>query len=481
MIPPPIHRLSQLIPLPPGYDRAIAGVALDSREIRPGYVFLACQGGKAHGREHIAAAIAAGAAAILLEDGGEPALRGGIPCIPIPHLRRRVSELAGTFYGHPARALKLAGVTGTNGKTSITHFMAQALPQPCGLIGTLGYGIYGDLQAGQHTTPDAARLQAALAEIRAGGAAHAVMEVSSHALDQGRVDGLEFHTAIFTNLSRDHLDYHGTMQAYGAAKRRLFHWHGLRYAVINLDDEFGRRLDVPAGVERIGYSLHDASAEIYCPAWQPEAGGSRLQVRTAAGAGEITVPLIGEFYVSNVLAALGGLLSLGMDWDSARASLQALRPVPGRMERYHAAGKPMAVIDYAHTPDALERVLQSLRRYCQGRLWCVFGCGGERDPGKRPIMGNIAQEWADQAIVTDDNPRHEDSAAIIQAILTGMEHPMSATVLPNRREAIEFALNSARPDDVVLIAGKGAETYQQIGSHKFPFSDREIVAQWLAG
>jgi UDP-N-acetylmuramoyl-L-alanyl-D-glutamate--2,6-diaminopimelate ligase len=475
-----MKKLSELLAVPLAHDCAIGGLAQDSREVKPGDLFLAFRGQHFDGERFIGPAIQAGAVAVLVEgEAGEIELRGGVPCIPYPDLTRRAGELAARFYDDPTRAMQVIGVTGTNGKTSISHFLAQSLPAPCGLLGTLGYGIYGQLRKGAFTTPFAPDLQQLFHALRQAGVSRAVMEVSSHGLDQGRVAGVHFETAIFTNLSRDHLDYHGSMEQYGAAKRKLFHWPGLKRAVINLDDAFGRELltDLPPGLEVLRYSLDNPRAEIHCRRITPLADGYELAVITPWGETNLRSPLWGHFNLSNLLATLAMLVPHGSSLAQASQRLSALSAVPGRLEHYARPGSPRLVIDYAHTPDALEKVLSALREHCQGKLWCVFGCGGERDAGKRPLMGELAERLADRVIVTDDNPRGEDPAEIIAQILAGMSQPEHAWVLADRRQAITYAFCEAAAEDVILIAGKGAEETQHIGDRLLPFSDRRLAAE----
>jgi UDP-N-acetylmuramoyl-L-alanyl-D-glutamate--2,6-diaminopimelate ligase len=477
--------LSDLISIPADYDRPLRGLTLDSRHCAPGMVFFACQGLHTHGKNFIPAAIRAGVAAVMVEEA--PAgvrWEHGVPYLSVPNLSQRAGELAARFYGHPSHALRVVGVTGTNGKTSITHFLAQSLShasmQPCGLLGTLGYGVYGAMEEAAHTTPDALQLHSHLARIREHGARYVAMEVSSHALDQGRVNGVFFHTAVFTNLSRDHLDYHHTLAAYAAAKKRLFTWSGLRCAIINHDDTVGREIYAALSpkIRAYRYSITDSSAEIYCSRVRPLPQGFDLEITTPQGTAEVCLPLWGTFNIANALATLGALLALDMSLPEASAKLAQLRPVCGRLEHFHSAQNPTVIVDYAHTPDALAHTLQALRSHCAGRLWCVFGCGGARDRGKRPLMGAAAAHYADEVIITSDNPRTEDPDAIIADILPGMG-TCAYHIICERATAIAFALNHATPADVVLIAGKGHETYQEIAGKRYPFSDRTHVCHLL--
>lgn len=454
--------------------RAGALVA-DSRRVQPGDIFLAMPGDVHDGRQHIRAAVAAGAAGVVWQAEGHawPADLG-LPNWPVAGLRRHVAELAAAWWGDPSAALWTIGITGTNGKTSCSHWLAGCLGRlgrPTAVIGTLGNGFPDALAGASHTTPDAVTLQGLLAGFRAAGAAGVAMEVSSHALDQGRVAGVHFDVAVLTNLSRDHLDYHGDMGAYAHAKTRLFDWPGLGWAVLNQEDELGRRLYADlAGraVERLGYGM--AAGEVRGSDLRLAADGLSMTVATPWGRGELVAPLLGRFNADNLLACLAALLASGIALDDALASLCEVRPAPGRMHRVAGpVGVPAVVVDYAHTPDALEKTLAALRPLTAGRLICVFGCGGGRDKGKRPLMGEVAARLADLALVTSDNPRHEDPAAIIAAIRAGMDG--REQVIADRAAAIAAAIAAAAPGDLVLIAGKGHEDYQEIGGERRPFSD----------
>ena len=505
LAPRPIWRLSDVLAgfavadLEAGEDVAISGLALDSRRIQPGWLFLACQGGQGHGLDFAAQARARGAAAIAAEPGypwEAVTMAGlgaslGLPVIPVPDLLHQASRLAGRFLGEPSTHLRVLGVTGTNGKTSVTHYLAQALAGDisCGLIGTLGVGFPDDLEPAAHATPDPVSLQEALAWLRERGARAVAMEISSHALDQGRATGVRFSHAIFTNLSRDHLDYHGDMASHGLAKRSLFQFPGLEWAILNLDDFLSPSIlgELAAGVKVGGYSLN-AMLEVpkTCEVWArlrdlvPSPGGMRLELETSAGAASLELGLIGRFNAANVMAVLLVLLSRGLDLDRALRALAKVRGVPGRLERFGGAGAPLVVVDLAHTPDALEQTLLNLRAHARGRLICVFGCGGDRDAGKRPLMGAVAERLADQVLLTDDNPRREEGHDIIDQILGGMKQPARAAIERRRGLAIRRAIATAGRDDVVLVAGKGHETLQDLGDRQVHFSDRAQVQQALA-
>jgi len=475
-------------------DSAVSGLALDSRRVQAGDLFLAVAGTQTHGLQHARQAIALGAAAVAWEPVdadtslAEMAALLPVPVVAVPDLGRSVGLLADRFYGHPSRGLFMIGVTGTDGKTSCCHFIAQALnsdDRRCGVIGTLGYGLYGELSAATHTTPDALTVQQTLSSMQQQGARCVVAEVSSHAMDQGRVRGVTFDLAVLTNLTRDHLDYHGNVEAYAEAKRKLFNTEGLRYAVINADDRFGSALldAIPPGVAPIAYRLENEPFRTRFPAqWvigrnlQFDVNGLRMDVMTPWGSGTLQCGLLGRFNASNLLATLASLCVSGLPFAEAMRRLAATRTVPGRMERFDMGrNRPLVVVDYAHTAGALEAALQSLRAHCTGRLWCVFGAGGDRDHGKRSMMGAAAERFADHVVLTDDNPRTEDAATIVEDICAGLKQPAAVQIEHDRSHAITLALQHAGADDIVLIAGKGHETVQLVGNKALPFSDRERV------
>ncbi len=482
-----------------GMDPVIGSVTMDSREVTPGCLFLACAGTRTHGLQYLSQAIEQGAVAIAWEPDARWTVEAvaqliddpQLPLVRVAGLGRQVSHIASRFYADPSADLYLIGITGTNGKTSCAQFLAQAL-QPdlrCGIIGTVGNGFPGALQAGSHTTPDPVRLQSLLAEFRAQGAAAVAMEVSSHALDQGRTEAVRMDVAVLTNLSRDHLDYHGDMAAYGAAKKRLFRAPGLAAAIINLDDELGRKLvnELAGGPRVIGYSRGQGAPTRALDSWihgeilSIDDNGMRIAVSSSWGRAEFNTPLLGDFNVSNLLAVLGVLLYRGVPLEHAARRLQQLQGVPGRMQRFGGGTQPLVVVDYAHTPDALEHVLRALRDHTRGRLVCVFGCGCYRDRGKRPQPNAQTSRLADVTLVTDDNPRTEDGDRIVAGILAGMQRPGRARVIRDRARAISDAIGSAVAGDLVVVAGKGHETTQQVGDTKFPFSDAQQVMRALQG
>ena len=460
---------------------AVGGLVGDSRKAMPGTVFAAYPGETRDGRDFIAQAVAQRVDGVLWEADHyqwDPAL--DMPNAGVLGLRTRIGEIAAHVYGDPSRALHMVGVTGTNGKTSVAHWIAQAFSQvgrKTAVIGTVGNGFPGALTPALNTTPDAIELQQRLAHYRQQGAAACAMEVSSHGLAQGRVNGTRFNVAVLTNLSRDHLDYHGSMENYADAKARLFSWPGLEWVVVNVDDEFGRRLEGetrPArfagyGFQRgavVGEKLHLSQA------------GLHLQVRTDWGNAEFDAPLLGRFNAANLLAVLTTLLVSDVSLADACQALAHVEAPPGRMQTLGGNAHPLVVIDYAHTPDALEKVLATLREVVGGgRLICVFGCGGNRDKGKRPLMGRAVVKGADEAWVTSDNPRNEDPRHIIDDILSGMEG--RPHVEPDRARAIFEAIGGAHQGDVVVIAGKGHEDYQEIAGERLPFSDVSVAKRAL--
>ena len=493
-----LDRLGQLgVPL--------ADLTADSRAVKMGSIFVAYPGTVLDGRDFIGEAIVRGASAVLWEhrdfswdEDWE------IPNLGVDNLRSRISEIAGHISGNPSDALWVAGVTGTNGKTSVSQWIAgalDALGRRSAVLGTLGNGLVGERIEAKNTTPDPIVLQRLLADYRRRGARNVAMEVSSHGLDQERVAGIKYDVAIFTNLTRDHLDYHGTMEAYKEAKFALFSARGLTHAVINVDDpvgvEFATRL-ASSGLELITYGCRSRGngnpaapgdgldARLRGHDIRLSEAGVRFRVESDWGSGEVVCGVLGAFNVSNLLAVLGALIAKGIAFDDAVAAVRHLQPVPGRLERLGGAAAPLVVIDYAHTPDALDKALAALRPMVAAghRLVCVFGCGGDRDPGKRVLMGEAAARLADEIVVTSDNPRNEDPHRIIEQVLGGIPKGR-AEAIEDRQVAIFSAVHRARAGDVVLLAGKGHETYQEIAGTRHPFNDREVagaaLAQWEAG
>jgi UDP-N-acetylmuramoyl-L-alanyl-D-glutamate--2,6-diaminopimelate ligase len=480
------HRLDQLLQgiadTASAGDIVVSGLNLDSRRVRPGDAFFALRGTREHGIKFAAIAVQRGARVVLAEAPAPSETALDVPVLWIDNLHGRVGDIAARFFGEPSAALSVIGVTGTNGKTSTVQLLAHALEHlghRAATIGTLGAGLHGKLQAGERTTPDAIEVQGLLAEFRAEGATHVAMEVSSHALEQGRVGAVKFDVAAFTNLTRDHLDYHGSMEAYGAAKAKLFVWPSLHAAVINIDDAFGRELaaKLPANVRALRYSATgDDQADIAATAVATSSEGLNFVLRTPWGERPVSSRLLGRFNVANLLTVVGCLGALGEPFESIVQAVEAMEPVNGRMNRLGGFGnEPLVVVDYAHTPDALEQALTALRAHCAGQLICVFGCGGDRDAGKRPVMGEIAERLADSIVVTDDNPRSEDGDAIVAQIVAGLSRPGQAKVERDRAAAIRWAVTRAKAGDVVLVAGKGHETYQESIAGKRPFDDFAVA------
>jgi UDP-N-acetylmuramoyl-L-alanyl-D-glutamate--2,6-diaminopimelate ligase len=461
----------------------IEGLGLDSRSIQPGQAFIAVAGEKTHGMEHVAQAEARGAR-VVIHDGLAPVPAMSIPAVAVPGLGQRLSSLGARFFHAPSDQLTVAGITGTNGKTSTAHFIAQAWQRTsadAGMIGTIGHGPLDQLKPATMTTPDPISLQAMLSECIDQGVEKVAMEVSSHALDQGRCDDVAFDAAVFTNLSRDHLDYHGSMDAYEAAKRRLFTDCRPRFAVINHDDPAGKSLirHVAQSTQVLSYGTNGAS-ELRAAILAMDSSGMTLSIASPWGGGKLHTGLFGAFNVSNLMAAAGTLALLGMPWNQVMHQLEIMHPVPGRM---HCLGgeinQPVVVVDYAHTPDALEQALMALRSHLHGRLVCVFGCGGDRDSGKRPMMAKAAESLADRIVLTTDNPRNELPEGIIEDMLAGLEEPGNAEVITDRATAIRQAIHDSRPGDIVLIAGKGHEAWQEAAGRKIPFSDEASVRSAL--
>lgn len=475
---------------------SISGLSQDSRTIKPGDIFFAYPGQSVDGRQYISHAIKNGAAAVAMESNeisGLSHFEGEykVPVVPIENIQNKLSALASRFYRDPSKDMLVFGVTGTNGKTSISHFLTEIgekLGYRAAMIGTLGYGALNSLQKTLHTTPDAIEIQRIFAELRDKGIHWVAMEVSSHGLDQGRVNAIQFETAFFSNLTRDHLDYHGSMEAYGAAKAKLFHLPGLKHAVINCDDKFGWQLlhRLPVRVKRYGFSAlghigEGAFPVIHSVQSHLNASGITASISSPWGQGILQSRLMGRFYLSNLLAVLTQLGIMGCDFQDILHLVSTLQPIPGRMQPLGHVGRyPLIIVDYAHTPDALKQVLLALREHCTGNLWCVFGCGGDRDKGKRPEMGAIAEQYSDYVVITNDNPRTEDPLQITNEIKAGILMPQKVVIEHDRFQAILHAIQSAKSDDIVLIAGKGHENYQIIGTEKKPFSDVIAVQMILA-
>jgi len=475
----------------------VTHLVADSRRIKPGDTFVAYPGATVDGRKFIGQAIANGANAVIWEaknftwnDSWH------VPNLAVEDLRMQSGSLADHVYASPSQKLWVVGVTGTNGKTTCSHWIARSmneLGRKSAVLGTLGNGMPESLQPTANTTPEAINVHGLMAEYVKQGVTSVAMEVSSHALDQGRVNAMHFDVALLTNLSRDHLDYHGDMQTYAAAKRKLFNWPKLKHAVLNLDDAFGAELAEDLrdkSVEVTGYGLNEESLQlaerlgirmVFGGHLKMDAQGMSLHINSSWGHAELNSHLMGRFNASNLLGVLAALLVSGIELSAAVKELEQQKAVAGRMQTLGGKAKPTVVVDYAHTPDALEKVLQALIEVTKplgGNVICVFGCGGDRDRGKRPIMGSIATKLADECIITSDNPRTESPKAIIDAILFGVEGRYQ--VIEDRAHAITRAISVARAIDTVLIAGKGHEDYQEINGIKHPFSDSEVVRRALS-
>lgn len=466
----------------------VTGLALDSRIIKAGDLFIALSGAKQHGLVFAEIAINKGACAVLFDPAEEGRRLAEhiteIPVVAAENLNRVLGQLAARFYDAPFSDLEVIGITGTNGKTSCSQFLGQLLDD-CGIIGTLGWGEWGRLNRTVNTTPDALTVQQILATFVNEKKKTVAMEVSSHGLDQGRVNGVHFKGAVYTNISRDHLDYHGTMDEYLKAKLKLLQMPGLQFTVINLDDPSCETIAAatPESVRVWGVSAKGkcctSGETVKAENLQLGADGIGFEANWRGQKQNICAPLYGDFNVENVLCVLAAMLALGYSLTDSATKLASLKPVVGRMERCGGRGNDMNVfVDYAHTPDALYRVLESLRKHCAKNLWVVFGCGGNRDAGKRPQMGGIAEQWADRVIVTDDNPRFESNTEIAREIMAGCKLG-KAIVIQDRKRAIQHAIASASEQDCIVIAGKGHENYQEINGIQYPFNDKHIAEDAL--
>lgn len=485
--------LDGIADIPAGSNVEITSMTLDSREVTKGCLFVALKGTQQHGLAYAKTAEKLGAVAIISEVGVDsPLVSLAIPKFEIANLREYLGLIADRFYQSPSQFLKMVGITGTDGKTSVSHFMAQALSvdsNQCAVIGTLGIGTLKKLKKATHTTPDVINVHRSLSEIKQQGVSTIAMEVSSHALDQGRVANVQFDVAVLTNLTRDHLDYHGTLEAYAEAKEKLFYWPSLKAVVLNLDDGFGRKILTKVnGLVNlvIGYGVGNVDdypqGSLVAENAKFSVNGMSAQVCYGDEKGELNVSVLGRFNLSNLLATLGAMLGLGISLDDALGQLNKVQTVSGRMEKVSSSGENvLAVVDYAHTPNALETVLKALREHTEQNLICVFGCGGDRDTGKRPLMAAIAEQYADSVIVTDDNPRSENPEKIMKDIVTGLKQPEKVMIEHDRASAIRQALQQAKTGDAVLIAGKGHENVQILATGTVPFSDREQANKVLEG
>jgi len=472
--------------------RVITGMSLDSRTLTVGDLFFALADDASIRAQHIERAITVGVAAVCVDAASTLSIAtikqladADVELVILETLKAKVARLAAAFYHYPSVDMTVMAITGTNGKTSVSHFIAQALENAgyaCGVIGTLGNGRLGALKHNGMTTPDPVYLQAMLAEMRDAGVKYVVLEASSHALQQGRLSSVDINYAVFTNLSRDHLDYHQSMAEYAAAKRQLFCFKSLQAAVLNLDDEFGREL-LPLLAEKqlktLKYSCQSTESDLFASQIRAHVNGLQFVLNGYQYAQPIQTRLLGRFNVENMLAMAAMLTLLGWSESEVVQSLEQLSSVDGRMQMLASELQPSVVIDFAHTPDALQKALQGMRQHLNttSRLWCVFGCGGERDSGKRPLMGAIASDLADKIVVTDDNPRNESSEQIIKQILAGCDRNADVSIEADRQRAIEHAVMTSSLQDMVLIAGKGHEQYQEKLGIKMPFNDYEIALQ----
>ena len=464
------------------FNQQFTSITADSRQVKVGSLFLAYPGVHSDGRDYIAKAIEAGALGVVWEGSGFTWNNAWqVANVAVDGLKHQVGDIAAEFYRYPSHKLGVIGVTGTNGKTSVSQWIAQALSalgQKTAVIGTIGNGFVDAQAESVNTTPDAILLQAMLDDFKRHGADAVAMEVSSHGLHQGRLNGVTFDLAVLTNLSRDHLDYHETMEEYAAAKEKLFSWQGLGMAVLNADDDFGKAVTASLkaqGKPVMTYGLN--AGDVRGASLLLQQRGLAMQVTTPWGEALVNAPVIGRFNAYNVLAVLATLLAFEVSLDDAVAAIAKIKPVLGRMQQFGGEDKPLVVVDYAHTPDALEKVLSTLREQAQGKLICVFGCGGDRDAGKRPLMGTVAARLADRVIVTSDNPRSENPEQIIQQIVRGMvDLPL---IEADRAMAIHQAVQLAHQGDIVLVAGKGHENYQEIAGVRLPFSDADVVTSAL--
>ena len=477
-----------LISIPHSLDRTIQGMTQDSREASSGYLFVTS------GDQYIEHAISQGVCVVLQNTAEVNAFyQTTSDCLIIflPQLTEKLFYIASRYYQSPAKHLRLIGVTGTNGKTSCTHFLASVLENlhvSCGLMGTLGSGFYNKLEPSAFTTPNVIEIQRVLRRLVDQGAQMAAMEVSSHGIDQSRIQGLQFEVGVFTNLAREHLDYHGNIETYARVKQRFLEEDQTKKLVINVDDKKGSQwmhaLSLKKPVTVYGLHCHSSLPSQVSFVWadhiQAHAQGITASIASSWGQGEVHLPLLGTFNLSNALAVLAVLCLLDIPFEEALAQLYTLKTVPGRMQLIDGVDQSQVVIDYAHKPEALQKVLEAVRANCKGRLICVFGCGGDRDKGKRPEMAAVAESLADEVILTNDNPRHESPIAIAEDAMKGFKRPDQVLLELDRAAAIRMAIQHAQPEDWILVAGKGAEFYQQIGDQKFPFSDLEKAQEFLA-
>ena len=471
-------------------DTEITGITLNSQNVEPGSLFIAIRGKVTDGHKYAASAVKKGAAALLLEDISEEIPSLGVPVAKAEDSRAAASIVASNFHDHPSLAMKVVGVTGTNGKTTVSHMIEagwKAEGINTGLLGTIENRYMGETEAASLTTPDPIAFMSMLREMKDAGVTNVTLEVSSHALDLKRVDGCHFDAAIFTNLTQDHLDYHQTLEDYFRAKERFFSEVLERsakkevFSIINADDPFADRISVPKKGQKITFSMKKKDSVVFAEHLTLDSGGIKAILATPWGKVELDSKLMGKHNLYNMMAATGTLLSLGSSPGTTGRALSELRRVPGRLEKIENALGIDVFVDYAHTPDALENVLECLKPFCAQKLITLVGCGGDRDRGKRPLMAAIGRRYSDMLIVTSDNPRTEDPDGIIADMTEGIEPQDPGTVvITDREEAIKHAVDAARRGDIILIAGKGHEDYQIIGTEKIHFDDREIAEKYLA-
>jgi len=474
----------------------IRGLTLDSRKVKPGYAFVALEGQLDHGLVYAEAALNKGAVVVICDSQFDQycqqiltSLMVRVVCVPVNNLQSKLGEIANKFFDKPSQEIFVTGVTGTDGKTSVSHFISQAMNKddcPAAVIGTLGNGLINKLEESTHTTPDVISLHEMMADFKRRGVKNVAMEVSSHGLDQERVIGIDFNVAVLTNLSRDHLDYHGDIESYKQAKKKLFSGEADQTLVLNADDDFGTELFVELGSRKTSwlYGLDEKKVKssglyVYASEIENQHDGMRFLLESSHGTAQVTLNLIGEFNIYNVLACFCVLIESGVNFNHAIKRLKKLHTVAGRMELLAISDKPSVVIDYAHTPEALRQALRNVRKHASGKVICVFGCGGDRDEGKRPLMAQAAEELSDLVIVTNDNPRHESPEKIIDDIQKGIKNELHLIIEADRKKAIQQSIAMAAAGDLVLIAGKGHETYQIIGEKKLPFNDKEIALDAL--
>jgi UDP-N-acetylmuramoyl-L-alanyl-D-glutamate--2,6-diaminopimelate ligase len=471
----------------------ISGLTSHSGQVKKGDLFVAQSGLTRHAIDFVADAVKAGAVAVLYDAQDSyclqriPLLRKQLKTlwVPVNGLNKVTGEIASRFFGYPGHQVKLVGITGTDGKTSVTHLLVQALTRmnlKAGSIGTLGYGVSNHLKMTSYTTPDAITLQSLLSELQLAGSEYVVMEVSSHALEQYRVNGCRFDIAVLTNLGSDHLDYHETLEQYAQAKSMLFEFPGLAARVLNVEDDLGQRLlQQNSQMDTVSYSARVQSgqpASVKLKHSRMTEKGLQISVQTGAGSLTLQTGLIGSFNIDNCLACISVLMLLGFDLSRIEQSMQGIKPIPGRMEYFPSTpNQAAAVVDFAHTAQALEACLNALKDYTDGELYCVFGCGGDRDQSKRPLMGSVAERLADHVILTDDNPRSEPAEKIMQDILAGFKKPQKVRVIHDREKAIQTAMHLAQPQDLVVVAGKGHEQIQIVGENRLAFSDHKVLSR----